>query len=538
MNISFAAQSQGDAATGFPRVRRHRPKLALSVTRLLAVTLLLSLAVGGPIRAQVPQELTLKGVMKLGDGSIGELHYDPQLLGSYALTPGTAASIIENSFRFHQSTWPRSVTPVKYFVYLLEHPHNAFDNLANTASSPTGRIAGAPVLQKDIRACVSVIYLANVRNFFRDTASTPFEEAFAFTMTHELAHCFQRVAIPNHEETISSPQSDWMLEGSASWLARKFVVKTYGGNPQFYWPHFVMNHKKNLLTLSNEALVFFSFLETNWGLGGTPAVISFLTDGSMPKPTCTKKLDLTTFPDYRSVQPLACAGISPYLPFLVSYFQGRQSLEELMSAYAVALARGDVLGAPPIRTQAYIYKGRELVDSVTHSIDPKSGEPTNPGPIIDDPELRVPRVIPFFVPPVYRRVDLGQEALVLGDDNPEPLGVLLLKFGMGSGPPIDNRHRLGDFWYEVGDVGPSARVDVTQVALNGKPGTGLSWRADPKGATGLVRFPGRPPQVVTPPNFFGKDFSAHTDDFVFTVTRTAIDAHNSNAAIRIFLVAK
>ena len=100
---------------------------------------------------------------------------------------------------------------------------------------------------------------------------------------------------------------------------------------------------------------------------------------------------------------------------------------------------------------------------------------------------------------------------------------------------IDLTPRFGGIWHGIEPLGEHATVDVTQTALNGKPGTGLSWQFHPMGGL-IVDRDVRPFGVAAAPSLPLQDLTRETGDFTFAITRTAIDDENSTARIRFFAV--
>ena len=330
--------------------------------------------------------------------------------------------------------------------------------------------------------------------------------------------------MPNHHERLFSKQSVWLLEGSASWLAYKFVRTTHVDTPSYFEEEFTSRHNQHLLTLSSEALVFFSFLETTWGLDGTSGVIAFLTDPGMPKPTCRARITAGPFPDAHAVPSGGdCPGeASPYRLFLDSYLKKKDlSLKELMSAYATALSRGEILGAPSIEDIVHEVE-------IMATLAPRAKTPPTPLPLMNGWLLAlVNQWMRDFEP-----VPIAEWRLIPDDERLDPLGVRLVRFSVDD---IDLTPRFGGIWHGIEPLGEHATVDVTQTALNGKPGTGLSWQFHPMGGL-IVDRDVRPFGVAAAPSLPLQDLTRETGDFTFAITRTAIDDENSTARIRFFAV--
>ena len=435
-----------------------------------------------------------------------DLRDESGALAAYDLRPADIVGIVERANAFHEGIWPARPARFGHRVHLMKQWSPAADDLAAAAAG-----------------CVTVLALENIQQLAK-RHRRPLVEAVELAVAHELAHCFQRAAIPNHHERLFSKQSVWLLEGSASWLAYKFVRSKHVDTPSYFEEEFTARHNQHLLTLSSEALVFFSFLETTWGLDGTSGVMAFLTDPGMPAPTCHAAIAAGPFPEAHAVPSGGnCPGeASPYRAFLEAYLKRKElSLKELMSAYATILSRGEIRGAPSI-------------EGIVHEVEIMA----KPAPVATTEPTPLPLVNGWLMALVtqwmrdFEPIPIAEWRLIPEGERLDPLAVRLVRFSVDD---VDVTPRFGGIWHGIEPLGEHATVDVTQTALNGEPGAGLSWQFHPMGGV-IIDREVRPYAEATAPSLSLQDLTRETGDFTFAITRTAVDDENSSARIRFFAV--
>jgi hypothetical protein len=444
---------------------------------------------------QEPQRLSKEPV---------DLRYDATALQAHGMQAASVMEIVQRALEFHRSVWPGAPQRLDSRVHLFERwPENA----ERLITSDSG--------------CTIVLALENIKRFANENRE-PLDQALEFAVAHEMAHCFQRLLVPNHREVAFSRQSTWLMEGTATWLARKLVTKQHKSNPSYFWEAFKQHHNQHLLTLANEAFVFFSYLESTWGLDGTSNVMALLTDPDMPKPTCHVSIALGPFPEAHSkLSGGDCAGEgSPFRRFLEEHLKKQKlSLKEVMSAYATTLARGEIRGAPPID---------DFVRTVEILAKPASLPPVKAPmtPLVNGWML----VFAELWTKGFRWMPIAEWRLIAETERLDPLGVLLLRYDVED---VEVTKSLGGIWYGIETLGDSATVDITQTGLDGRPGTGLSWQFSPHGGV-IVDRDVRPFRRIAGPSRDLQDLTDSTDDFTFAVTRTAIDDYNRKARIQFF----
>src|SRR5262245_45916322 len=131
--MSVQANQPHHGCRRFRRLSIPRSAQMLGSGFLLAGVLSASVIMETTLRAQTPAESLLRDSINLADGSIGQLHYDRSVLAQYGLPPATAATIVENSFRYHQGIWPATPVQIKYGLYIIDK-QSGNGSMANTST--------------------------------------------------------------------------------------------------------------------------------------------------------------------------------------------------------------------------------------------------------------------------------------------------------------------------------------------------------------------------------------------------------------------